>query len=148
MVRKRWQVLPEWSSVVMAGLALIVLGIVGLILSAKIASDWWQGTLQALGVGFIVGGVVDVLAISRLNQIIQSASDKQRGKYKQDAEAIVAAVPPGEVDGYLRVLRDDQKSLDVRAAVLHRVAWQVRITLLQQLDPKLRDQLIPKVYKD
>src|SRR6202035_2750366 len=117
-------------------------------LSAKVTSDWWQGTLQALGVGFIVGGAVDVLAISRLNQIIQSASDKQRGKYRQDAEAILAAVSPGEMEEHLRVLQDDNISLELRAAVLRRVAWQIRITLLQQLDPKLRDQLIPEVYKN
>jgi hypothetical protein len=30
--------------------------------------SWWQGTLQALGVGFVVGGIVDVLAISTLSQ--------------------------------------------------------------------------------
>jgi hypothetical protein len=46
---------------------------------------WWQGTLQALGVGLVVGGLVDVLAISKLNRVIQSASDKDRAENKRQA---------------------------------------------------------------
>lgn len=55
-----------------AGLILVMLGIVSLYLSDAVAQGWWQGTSQALGVGFIVAGVVDVLAISGLQGIVQS----------------------------------------------------------------------------
>jgi hypothetical protein len=49
---------------------LIAGGILWLCLSGVVmrTGSWWQGTLQALGVGFVVGGIVDVLAISGMNQ--------------------------------------------------------------------------------
>ena len=47
-----------------AGIALIALGIVCLYLSDAVVTGWWQGTLEAFGVGFIVGGLIDVLALS------------------------------------------------------------------------------------
>lgn len=54
----------------MAGIALIVIGILCLFLSDTVAATgtWWQGTLDAFGVGFVVGGLVDVLVISGLEQ--------------------------------------------------------------------------------
>jgi hypothetical protein len=62
-----------------------VVGIVSLGLSDEVAMGWWQGTLQALGVRLVVGGLVDVLAISKLNRVIQSASDKDRAENKRQA---------------------------------------------------------------
>jgi hypothetical protein len=55
----------------LAAIAQIAAGILCLCLSGAVFTGWWQGTLQAFGVGFTVGGVVDVLAISRLNQVIR-----------------------------------------------------------------------------
>jgi hypothetical protein len=57
---------PVW----LAGIGLIVIGILCLFLSDAVAvtGTWWQGTLDAFGVGFVVGGLVDVLAISGLDQ--------------------------------------------------------------------------------
>jgi hypothetical protein len=64
---------PIWA----AGLVLIMAGIGSLIWSYTLAagpqaadSAWWQGTLQALGVGLIVGGLVDVLAVFALNRTV------------------------------------------------------------------------------
>jgi hypothetical protein len=64
----RWVV---WCS----GLVLIAVGIGALIWSRHLVSaseapgtGWWQGTAQAMGVGLIVGGLVDVLAISGLDR--------------------------------------------------------------------------------
>jgi hypothetical protein len=56
----------------LAGFALIGVGGLCLYLSYAIArtSSWSQGTLDAFGVGFVVGGVVDVLAISGLNSVV------------------------------------------------------------------------------
>ena len=65
VVSKWWQTVRELSPATMAGLGLIVGGIVSSGLSDEVAKGWWQGTLQALGVGLVVGGLVDVLAISK-----------------------------------------------------------------------------------
>ena len=58
---------PLWAG----GFGLIALGVVGLYLSYAATQGWWQSTCQALGVGFLVGGLVDVLTISLLTQLIQ-----------------------------------------------------------------------------
>jgi len=51
-----------------AGIALIGAGIICLYLSDAVVHGWWQGTLDAFGVGLTVGGLVDVLAITGLNR--------------------------------------------------------------------------------
>lgn len=128
----------------MAGLGLIVVGIVSSGLSDEVAKGWWQGTLQALGVGLVVGGLVDVLAISKLSQV----SDKEQAKYRLQAEAIVAQIPDDDVAWYLDYLRDDERKIGQRAAVVHRLNFRQRSFLLDQLDPELRDRLVDAgVYK-
>ncbi len=70
----------------LAGLALIVAGIICLYLSDAVARGWWQGTLQAFGVGFTVAGVVDVLVISELNaRIAEYQKERQRALNRQAA---------------------------------------------------------------
>jgi hypothetical protein len=73
ILRMRFGRSPVWWS----GFALIALGIGALIGSRLLVSGsqapvtgWWQGTLQALGIGLIVGGLVDVLAITGLNRVM------------------------------------------------------------------------------
>jgi hypothetical protein len=67
--------LTSWRLIWWAGVALIAVGVLCLCLSgAVVGPGWWQGTLDAFGVGFIVGGVVDVLALSLLNQVISGAA--------------------------------------------------------------------------
>jgi hypothetical protein len=61
---------------VLAGVVLLLAGIACLALSYRSTSQWWQGTLDAFGVGFTVGGIVDVLTIFLLNQSI--VIDEQR----------------------------------------------------------------------
>jgi hypothetical protein len=59
--------------VMLAGFALIGgSAVFSLYLSYAVArtSSWSQGTLEAFGVGFVVGGVVDLLAISGLNSVV------------------------------------------------------------------------------
>jgi hypothetical protein len=172
MDRKWWRAVRKLPPVTMAGLGLILAGIVSLCLSDEVATGWWQGTLQALGVGLIVGGLVDVLAISKLNQAIQSASEKDRADIKGQAEAIVAQIqaasdkdltalgrqeaafmaqipdgevvqiPAFEVERYLRLLRNNSEPYELRAAVLHRLNFKQRSFLLDHLDRTLRDQLV------
>jgi hypothetical protein len=66
--------------ILLAGFALIVAGIVCLFLSGIVAGrgSWWQGTLDAFGVGFVVGGLVDLVAVSLLNWAEKVRHDKQR----------------------------------------------------------------------
>jgi hypothetical protein len=76
--------------VLLAGFALIMVGILCLCLSALVADtgSWWQGTLDAFGVGFVVGGVIDVLAISGLNVAIR-AEDQEREKFNRMARDVL-----------------------------------------------------------
>jgi len=85
---------PVW----VAGFALIVAGIFCLCLSGMVVGGWWQGTLDAFGVGFVVGGIVDVLAISGLNQIVakrqkiyeeDQAREQRRRQANQQAEFLL-----------------------------------------------------------
>jgi hypothetical protein len=71
----------------LAGLTLIAVGVLSLSLSGLVmrTGSWWQGTLQAIGVGFVVGGIVDVLAISTLSQ---SSNALQRRLNKEVADII------------------------------------------------------------
>jgi hypothetical protein len=90
-VRGGRQRLPKLTSrrlILLAGFALIAVGILCLCLSGAVAhsGSWWQGTLDAFGVGFTVGGVVDVLAISVLNQVL--ASEQERREAGREAMAI------------------------------------------------------------
>ena len=68
-----------------AGFILIGLGIGGLIWSHLLdsganatANAWWVGTLQALGVGFTVGGLIDVLAVSGLEGVMRAEEGKRK----------------------------------------------------------------------
>lgn len=85
----RW---PKWIAgrlIWISGIALIVAGVICLYLSDKVVTGWWQGTLQAFGVGFIIAGiVVDVLAITGLNQRIRT-EDQRRLEYNRQAEEML-----------------------------------------------------------
>jgi hypothetical protein len=65
---------------------LILCGLVFLYVSDEDAHGWWQGTLQALGVGLIVGGVVDVLVISMLN--LMSKAEQERQQLRRQADEV------------------------------------------------------------
>jgi hypothetical protein len=110
----------------LAGLALIAVGILCLSLSGAVArgGTWWQGTWQALGVGFVVGGVVDVLAISTMSQY---ASAWQR-RWDNEAAAIVTGSRTTDDAAALYVLRQ-------RAAMLLSEHGET-------LDPELRSELV------
>jgi hypothetical protein len=76
-VSRRERFTGQQQLVFLAGFALIALGIVCLYLSDAVVTGWWQGTLDAFGVGLIVGGLVDVIAISGLNQAINVQQRRQ-----------------------------------------------------------------------
>jgi hypothetical protein len=85
----------------LAGFVLILAGIVCLVVSDKFVKGWSQDTLDAFGVGFIIGGVVDVLAISSLNSLTmdeqakkafnERAAEKMR-EYNLDAQRLLAGL--------------------------------------------------------
>jgi hypothetical protein len=72
----RFSLNPTKARVRETGFALTALGVVCLILSDTV-EGWWQGTLIAFGVGFVVGGIVDVLAITALNAKIDEHKQLQ-----------------------------------------------------------------------
>jgi hypothetical protein len=79
-----------------AGVILIVAGIALLVWSHVLADTtadaWWIGTLQALGVGFVVGGLVDVLAISGLEGVTK-AEGRKRNEANAQAQDILTTIP-------------------------------------------------------
>jgi hypothetical protein len=107
--------------VLLTGFVLIVVGIVCLYLSDNVASagSWRQATLDAFGVGFIVGGLVDVLAISLLNQII---TGEQRRRENNAAAEVVLNTR----------LDDGEKPFEAKE-LLNRAG--------RQIDPRLRKDL-------
>jgi hypothetical protein len=79
--------------ILMAGFAVILAGILCLCLSAVVAArgSWWQGTLDAFGVGLSVGGLIDVMVISGLT-IAVTEEDKLRQEYSGRARALARAI--------------------------------------------------------
>lgn len=76
---RRLPLLTSRRLIWLAAFALIAVGILCLCLSgAVVGPGWWQGTLGAFGVGFTVGGIVDVLAISLLNQVLGGGGDREQ----------------------------------------------------------------------
>jgi hypothetical protein len=65
--------------ILLAGVVLLTVGALCLYLSGAAArsGSWLQATLDAFGVGFIVGGVVDVTAMSLLNYLLTVASARE-----------------------------------------------------------------------
>ena len=108
----------------LAGFVLIGVGIVCLYLSDAVAHGWWQGTLDAFGVGFIVGGLVDVLAISGMNQVL--TGDQRRRQNNFEAEAILRS-------------QEDREARGVAAG-------ELLIRSGSQIDPRLRAQLNELAY--
>ena len=111
--------------VLYAGLALIGLGIALLYVSAEVArtGSWWQGTFDAFGVGLVIAGVVDLLAINVLNQVL--ARNQERWAINRQAVDLL--------DG-LYAARDEKDTLRHRQLLTEAERF-VRST--PQLDPWL-----------
>jgi hypothetical protein len=77
--------------IVGAGAYLVLMGILCLCLSGVVVTGWWQGTLDGFGVGFVVGGLVDVLAIFGLNQVI-NVEGRRTPEYNKRAREILQAL--------------------------------------------------------
>lgn len=80
--------LPRLTSrrlILLAGVALVAVGVLCLYLSDAVArtGSWWQGTLDAFGVGFVVGGIVDVTTISLLNQLLGGTGQQLKSLNRQ-----------------------------------------------------------------
>lgn len=79
--------------VLMAGVAVIAVGVVCLYLSDAVVHGWWQGTLDAFGVGFVVGGVVDVLALSGLTWAV-AAEQGRRAIWREGDALLYGSMDP------------------------------------------------------
>lgn len=96
---------------------MIVVGVVCLYLSDAVVTGWWQNTLDAFGVGFIVGGIVDVLAISGLNAMV-TGEQKRR---ENDREAVLILESSAPLQGKVAAARsllamsDGQMNPDLKA---------------------------------
>jgi hypothetical protein len=108
----------------MAGVGVILAGILFLGLSAAVATagSWWQSTFDAFGAGLVVGGLVDVLAISWLNR---------REQRKQQAAT-------RQADFVL----EHQSDPDARS-----MAWDLLTTAGPSIDPKMSKQLFDFIEK-
>jgi hypothetical protein len=115
--------------IVLAGIALIGAGIICLYLSDAVVHGWWQGTLDAFGVGFTVGGLVDVLAISGLNQAL--TRDQKRRENNSQAEQILR--------GFLRppVTGSQEDQAELRTTTVE-AARKLLAQSRYQIDPTLR----------
>jgi hypothetical protein len=118
-----------------AGLALIILGIVGLYLSYAILQGWWQGTSQALGVGFFVGGVVDVLAISSLDRIIQN-DELKRARINDQADALASQMTTTSVSAITDNTYSIRKQLP---------SWESNLDQIRRLIENPPEELEPRV---
>jgi hypothetical protein len=79
-----------WRLIYRTALPLAVAGVVCLYLSYRAhGGSWWQSTLDAFGVGFVVGSIVDVVAISILTQRLEDLNDK-RHAYDRRAETLLS----------------------------------------------------------
>jgi hypothetical protein len=98
---------------------------------------WWQGTLDAFGVGFTVGGVVDVVAISGLNQVVaerqrveeaERARELMRQKVNERAVSLLRgrADPFEEAEEAITLLRQHGDDIDPSlVAGLRDLIWHV-----------------------
>ncbi len=95
--------LTSFKAITAAGFALIIIGAGFLYLSDAVVGtgSWWQATLDAFGVGFIVGGLVDVLAISGLNQVLTLDRTRREEQWRletaehiKDLTVIAKSRPP------------------------------------------------------
>jgi hypothetical protein len=79
--------------IILAGSILVTVGIICLYASGAVArtGSWWQSTLDAFGVGLIVGGIVDVTAISLLNQILRGTPRMRRKAGNAMAHVLLTA---------------------------------------------------------
>jgi hypothetical protein len=99
LTKLRWVFKRWWRRhrgmvlVFLAGLALVAVGIVCLYLSDARVHGWWQSTLDGLGVGFIVGGLVDVVAISLLNNFL-TTEQARRESYREALPVLYNSLDP------------------------------------------------------
>lgn len=107
-----------------AGIALIVVGFLCLCLSGVVLSGWWQGTLEAFGVGFVVGGLVDVLAISGLNRFAGPEDPRPEGSWQQELNRKAESILQPQAEAARDLLYQNDR-------------W---------IDPQLRNQLWEVVY--
>jgi hypothetical protein len=75
----------------LTGVVLVTTGVICLYLSDAVArtGSWWQSTLDAFGVGLVVGGLVDVAAISLLNQFLVGYLAQQQRTWSYYAKQLI-----------------------------------------------------------
>ena len=108
--------------VLLAGFALIMVGVGCLFLSGMVAASgsWWQGALDAFGVGFVVGGLVDVVAVSLLNWVVNGAEIVRHNSVRAiDIFQAADKSQKKEAAAKILAMSDGQIFDDYREALLH-----------------------------
>jgi hypothetical protein len=139
----RWR--NSWT-VSLAGFALIMIGVLCLCLSALVAAtaSWWQGTLDAFGVGFVVGGVVDVMAIFGLTSVLSRQAERGT-RANQQAQAILAQEhEPHTSDLYKQYLQA-RELLDDNWGVLDREVRDRLLKFIEEANDALTDHETPEL---
>lgn len=119
----------------LAGIAVIMAGILCLCLSALVArtGSWWQGTLDAFGVGFVVGGVIDVLAIFGLNQFSTRETERRKKANQQALEILKRRMTD----------RSPRSSRELLLEQANDAEWL--LYNLNDVDPELRNKLAKNI---
>jgi hypothetical protein len=128
-----WRVwLRRQRTLVQAGCAVIVFGVLCLCLSGMVVptGSWWQGTLGAFGVGFVVGGVIDMLAISGLNQVL-AREQRRREEFSHQVDAIDKITDPlARADAAIELQHQSGTESDPDLRI--KLAWIVAATVIRE----------------
>ena len=130
------------------GLILIITGIASLYLSYSDAAGWWQGTLQAMGVGLFIAGLVDVITISSLESIVRNAEEQQRRAEEEAMKRLKLAREQKDTNFAMRIINAvrPSASFDNKATEIAYYVEQywdnpgVRNALLKNVDLTLRHE--------
>ena len=118
-----------WS----AGLGLIVLGVFGLYLSDEVAHGWWQGTFQALGVGLLIGGLVDVLVISYLDLMTRTEAQR-RNELKARVISALTSDHMGRQEWATHVLQNSPEIMDSEVEAAFEVMLAPQLEVYENLE--------------
>jgi hypothetical protein len=131
--RKSW-------TVSLAGFALMLFGILCLCLSALVANpaSWWQGTLDAFGVGFVVGGLVDVMAIFALTGVLERQKEREKNA-NQKARAILEEKHVPHTSSLYRQWLQAKELLDTNWGFLDREVRERLLDFIEEASDGLTD---------
>ena len=136
--------LPAGTRIWLIGVALVVTGIACLCLSYLVApqGSWWQGTLDAFGVGFVIGGIVDGVSMNLLADYM-SRSAREREEVNAQATELVASRWNGLTAAELREKWDGMGGLHLSDTAQQDL--QSKLDMVRKFLDYREDQLSPRI---